>query len=77
MPTLDKEAGTSTNGVTGVPSSVSSDTAVSDLHVSETWITTKISVAIDLVELSLHSGLTRDSSLATVQVLIFSDGYVS
>ncbi|XP_015084887.1 uncharacterized protein LOC107028368 [Solanum pennellii] len=32
------------------------------------WIVTKVSIAINLVELGLHYGLTRDASLATMQV---------
>ncbi|KAI4338425.1 hypothetical protein MLD38_023489 [Melastoma candidum] len=32
------------------------------------WITTKVFVAIDLVELRLHAGAARDAPLATVQV---------
>ncbi|KAA8522113.1 hypothetical protein F0562_012573 [Nyssa sinensis] len=34
----------------------------------ETWIAMKVSVVINLVELRLHYGTTRDASLATVQV---------
>ncbi|XP_058084436.1 uncharacterized protein LOC131232245 isoform X2 [Magnolia sinica] len=34
----------------------------------EEWVTMKVSVAISLVELSLHSGVTRDAALATLQV---------
>ncbi|KAK9094958.1 hypothetical protein Scep_026427 [Stephania cephalantha] len=34
---------------------------------SEAWITLAVSVSIDLVGLSLYSGVTRDTSLATVQ----------
>lgn len=34
----------------------------------EIWISTKVSVIIDLVELSLYYGLTKDASLATLQV---------
>ncbi|KAK1306613.1 hypothetical protein QJS10_CPA10g01049 [Acorus calamus] len=33
----------------------------------ESWITLNVSVAISLMELSLHSGTTRDASLCTVQ----------
>jgi vacuolar protein sorting-associated protein 13A/C len=32
------------------------------------WITTKCSVKVNLIELSLHSGLSRDSPLATLEV---------
>ncbi|XP_075505709.1 uncharacterized protein LOC142542773 isoform X1 [Primulina tabacum] len=34
----------------------------------KTWVTTKISVDIDLVELSIHYGITRDAPLATLQI---------
>lgn len=34
----------------------------------EVLITTKCSVTVNLIELSLHSGLSRDSLLATLQV---------
>lgn len=36
----------------------------------EASVLLKVCVSINLVELSLYTGLTRDSSLATVQVLI-------
>ncbi|BFG31191.1 hypothetical protein CerSpe_174650 [Prunus speciosa] len=32
------------------------------------WVTMKVSVVIDLVELCLHAGVARDASLATVQI---------
>lgn len=69
VPTLDDPRyGTSTT-----PSHVSaSSESIHDLSKDvETWITNKFSVSINLVELSLHSGSTRDSPLASVQVLNF------
>lgn len=33
------------------------------------WIAIKVSVAINMVELCLHSGVARDASLASVQVI--------
>ncbi|KAK9144775.1 hypothetical protein Sjap_004678 [Stephania japonica] len=36
-------------------------------HNSEAWITLAVSVSVDLVGLSLYSGVTRDTALATVQ----------
>ena len=70
VPTLDDPRyGTSTT-----PShvSASSSESIHDLSKdAETWITNKFSVSINLVELSLHSGSTRDSPLASVQVLNF------
>jgi len=66
VPTLDDPRyGTSTT-----PSHVSASSSES-IHVlsegAETWIANKFSVSINLVELSLHSGSTRDSPLASVQ----------
>uniref|UniRef100_A0A0E0MAV7 PH domain-containing protein n=1 Tax=Oryza punctata TaxID=4537 RepID=A0A0E0MAV7_ORYPU len=49
-------------------SSSSSSESIQDLSQdAETWITNKISVSINLVELSLHSGSTRDSPMASMQ----------
>lgn len=39
----------------------------------ESWITTKVSVAIDLVVLCLRTGIGGDTSLATVGVSFYSD----
>ncbi|XP_039123130.1 uncharacterized protein LOC120259563 isoform X5 [Dioscorea cayenensis subsp. rotundata] len=44
-----------------VTSSDKSDTQL------RTWVVMKVSVSVNLAELSLHSGITRDSPLATVQ----------
>lgn len=44
------------------------DGAGSESQNGEIWITTKVSVVIGLVELSLHYGIARDASLATLQV---------
>lgn len=41
---------------------------LSDQEDKEVWITTNCSVTVNLIELSLHSGLSRDSLLATLQV---------
>lgn len=47
-----------------------SDAAVdSKAQNSEVWINMKASVVINLVELSLHSGVSRDASLATMQII--------
>ncbi|XP_050223282.1 uncharacterized protein LOC126673249 [Mercurialis annua] len=40
----------------------------SEVQNGEAWISMKVSVLINLVELSLHSGVTRDASLATLQI---------
>lgn len=45
-------------------------------HNKEEWITMKVSVAMNLVELCLHSGETRDAALATLQVLSSSCGTI-
>ncbi|XP_021768084.1 uncharacterized protein LOC110732449 isoform X1 [Chenopodium quinoa] len=39
-----------------------------DSHTREVWISLKVIVAINLVELSLHSGVARDAPLGTVQI---------
>ncbi|KAL8529518.1 hypothetical protein ACS0TY_006808 [Phlomoides rotata] len=44
------------------------DTAKSESQAREIWVATKVSVQLDKVELSLHYGVTRDTSLATLQV---------
>ncbi|XP_073000916.1 uncharacterized protein [Typha latifolia] len=66
VPPLDKGP-TSSNDAITYPSPVSSETSKSESTDSEAWITMRFSSIIHLVELSLHSGLTRDSSLASVQ----------
>lgn len=50
----------------------SPDTANTKTEDGIRWITTKVSVSINLVELCLYYGLKRDASLATLQVVIFS-----
>jgi len=35
----------------------------------ESWISLKVSVAINLVELGLYAGVARDASLATIKVM--------
>ncbi|KAK3153327.1 hypothetical protein QOZ80_2BG0170820 [Eleusine coracana subsp. coracana] len=57
-------------GASTTPShkSASSSESIQDLSQhTEMWITNKFSVSVNLVELSLHSGSTRDSPLARVQ----------
>ncbi|KAK8950503.1 hypothetical protein KSP40_PGU008212 [Platanthera guangdongensis] len=49
------------------PVSTISTVMVSEPVESERWITIKVSVFLDFVELSLHSGTMRDSPLASVQ----------
>ncbi|KAL6642664.1 hypothetical protein ACP70R_020845 [Stipagrostis hirtigluma subsp. patula] len=66
VPALDDpRCGTST---TSSHVSASSSESIQDTSQdTETWIANKFSVSINLVELSLHSGSTRDSPLASVQ----------
>lgn len=61
-------------GASTTPSheSASSESVQDVSQDTEMWITNKISLSVNLVELSLHSGSTRDSPLARVQVLNFS-----
>lgn len=54
--------------VAGPSVPVYSDTIESETLSRERWIATKVSVIIDLIELSLYYGLTRDASLATLKV---------
>ncbi|KAL8053513.1 hypothetical protein ABFS82_05G077000 [Erythranthe guttata] len=42
--------------------------ATSETQATDKWVVTKISVHIDMIELCLHYGITRDASLATLQV---------
>ncbi|KAG8382461.1 hypothetical protein BUALT_Bualt05G0079700 [Buddleja alternifolia] len=44
------------------------DPETSETQAKETWVATKVSVHIDMVELSLHYGVRRDAPLATLQV---------
>ncbi|XP_073352999.1 uncharacterized protein [Aegilops tauschii subsp. strangulata] len=68
VPALDgPRDGTSTSESHVSASSVSSGSIQDLSQDTETWIANKFSVSINLVELSLHSGSTRDSPLASVQ----------
>lgn len=44
------------------------DAAENGTQNGESWIALKVSVFVNLVELCLHAGIARDTSLATVQV---------
>lgn len=70
IPALDKGSGTSVGDVMVPEASVDPGTIASESQERETWLTMKVLVAIDLIELSLHLGRTRDSSLASVQVCL-------
>lgn len=48
----------------------------SDTANGETWIVMKVSVTINLVEMSLYRGSTREASLATMQVFFFSSFFL-
>ncbi|PNT67930.1 hypothetical protein BRADI_3g33740v3 [Brachypodium distachyon] len=68
VPALDgPRNGTSTSESHVSASSISSESIQDPSQDTETWIANKFSVSINLVELSLHSGSTRDSPLASVQ----------
>lgn len=76
VPALDgPRDGTSTSESHVSASSVSSESIHDLSQDTETWIANKFSVSINLVELSLHSGSTRDSPLASVQVHMFSTSF--
>lgn len=72
IPALDKGYGMSVGDVVVPEASVDPGTIASESQERETWLTMKVLVAIDLIELALHLGRTRDSSLASVQVLRLS-----
>jgi vacuolar protein sorting-associated protein 13A/C len=63
-----------TSSVDAVEPIIAQDTVgvESDTANGETWIVMKVSVTINLVEMSLYRGSTRDASLSTMQVLFFS-----
>jgi vacuolar protein sorting-associated protein 13A/C len=74
IPALDGPLdGTSTSESHISASSISSESNQDLSQDTETWIANKFSVSINLVELSLHSGSTRDSPLASVQVLLLKE----
>lgn len=68
VPSLKHEASSPLIEV-GEPSGTQGlDPTKSESQPMESWIATKVSLHIDMVELSLHYGITRDTSLATLQV---------
>lgn len=69
MPPLIDDASSSSAVKTQHLSVRNSDVVKSEAEDKDKWIVTKVSIAIDLVELGLHYGLTRDASLATMQVI--------
>lgn len=69
IPALDKGSGMSIGDVMVPETPVEPGTIDSESQERQTWMTMKILVAIDLMELSLHSGITRDSSLASVKAI--------
>lgn len=68
VPSLKGEISSPTIDVVELRGTQSLDTAKSESQAREIWVATKVSVQIDNVELSLHYGVTRDTSLATLQV---------
>ncbi|OVA12725.1 Pleckstrin homology domain [Macleaya cordata] len=67
IPPLNQHLETSSDNVVEPPVPLLSGVEFESRN-SEAWITMTVSVAINLVELCLHSGETRDAALATVQV---------
>ncbi|KAJ4951540.1 hypothetical protein NE237_028372 [Protea cynaroides] len=63
VPQLDLETDEVAEPLVPVASSVEFE-----MHERESWVSMKVLVAINLVELCLHSGVMRDAALATVQV---------
>lgn len=68
VPSLKGESSSPLIDVEELPSAQGLDTAKSESQAMEIWVATKVSVQIDNVELSLHYGASRDTSLATLQV---------
>lgn len=68
VPPLDRGSEIPSEGIVEHPTSLASATMKSEIDNKEIWTTMKTSVAISLVELSLHAGSSRDSPLANVQV---------
>lgn len=73
---LNQYSSKTLNGATDdiVPEVTSgADSVTTDVEAS---VLLKIWVSINLVELSLYTGISRDASLATVQVLCLFDQYI-
>ncbi|XP_051144600.1 uncharacterized protein LOC127260739 isoform X2 [Andrographis paniculata] len=68
VPPLNDEPLPGSIGMMDHAGTESLDPARSETQTRETWIATKISVRIDMVELGLYYGTTRDAALATLQV---------
>ncbi|KAL6008539.1 hypothetical protein ACLOJK_034052 [Asimina triloba] len=69
IPPLDHGPETSTADVVENVEHPPSDVVEIKMQDKE-WVTMKVSLAISLVELCLHSGITRDAALATLQWLV-------
>lgn len=73
VPSLYDELSPTTSTVAVAPSSLAIPEASVEGRPNQEdvvvpWITIKCSVMVKLIELSLHSGSSRDSPLATIQV---------
>ncbi|PIN17888.1 hypothetical protein CDL12_09445 [Handroanthus impetiginosus] len=68
VPPLKDESFSPSIDVVGHAGPQGLDPATSGTQAREMWVATKISVHIDMVELCLHYGITRDAPLATLQV---------
>lgn len=69
VPPLKHDSGTSSVDAVETPISQNITVVECDAATGEAWIVMKVSVIINLAELSLHTGAAKDASLATVQVL--------
>lgn len=69
LPALDIGFRIQSNEIVEQPS-LASTAMQSEIPNKETWITMKTSFSINLVELALHAGSSRDSPLANVQVSV-------
>ncbi|KAK1261313.1 hypothetical protein QJS04_geneDACA008707 [Acorus gramineus] len=67
VPPLDLDIGASSGDLVAPLVPLPSNLVDYESAERESWITLKVSVAISLMGLSLHSGTTRDASLCTVQ----------
>ncbi|KAK6122244.1 hypothetical protein DH2020_044005 [Rehmannia glutinosa] len=68
VPSLKNEPTSQIIDVVGQTGTQGLDPARSESQATEILVATKVSVHIDMVELCLHYGVTRDASLATLQV---------
>lgn len=68
VPVLSHDVASSSGDIVESVSSMKPAEASSEMPRGDVWILTEVSVVINLVELRLHLGTTRDASLAVLQV---------